>query len=116
MLVKVGSLYLTLGTFIFNEHSGDIIFHDHTIPLSHESEVELKAVLDSVIAAQQSIDEQVKLQKEATEKLNSELQRIAAYERDLMQKAAQVDAAYAAMQQQKSPPMILPAGFGRKRS
>lgn len=114
MLIKAGSLYLTIGTFIYDEGPGELHFNGKVIQLPHKAEVELKAVLDSVIAAQQTIDEQVKIQIEKTNQLNTEIAKIAQYEKDLMAKAAQVDAAYAAMQHQKSP-VIVPPSFGRKR-
>ncbi len=117
MLIKVGSLYLTLGTFTYDAFNNHIHVHGGAQVLETTSEdgAELERILGEAIAAQQTIAQQVEAMNKQQAELQAKAQEIAAYEQQLMQKAASVDAAYAAMQQQKSP-MILPPGFGRKRN
>lgn len=115
MLIKVGSLYLTLGTFTYSAGSRRVFVNGGAEMILTEPESEsLTRILDEAIAAQQTIQQQVEAMNKQQAEIQSKAQEIAAYEQQLMQKAAQVDAAYAAMQQQKSP-VILPPGFGRKR-
>lgn len=115
MLIKVGSLYLTLGTFNYNAHTKEIYTTGHHFPIHDKSTwEELERILDEAIAAQQSIDAQVKQQIEKTAELNEQIKKIAAYEQELQQKEAQLIAAHQAVERQKSP-MIIPPGFGRKR-
>jgi hypothetical protein len=117
MLVKVGRFYLTLGTFaLFTRDNGfyDLILAGNLpINLDRTEGLELERILDEAIAAQQTIKQQVEAVNKQQAELQAKAQEIAQYEQQLMQKAAQVDAAYTAMQQNKSP-VILPPGFGRK--
>lgn len=113
MLIKVGSLYLTLGTFAFNYSEALVYSEGAEIALSHEVAAELKTTLDQAIADQATLQSQIEAVNKQHAELQAKAQEIAQYEQQLMQKAAQVDAAYAAMQQQKSS-VILPPGFGRK--
>lgn len=115
MLIKVGSLYLTIGTFIFERRGlGRVYFAGQTIELLVQDANALEAILDKAIADQTTLQSQIEAVQKQGAELNEKMQQLAVYEKDLMQKAAQVDAAYAAMQQQKSP-VIVPPGFGRKR-
>lgn len=119
MLVKIDGYYLTLGTFTLAQNgTGDNYFiwlhgAKEGWNLSPQQSLEIKTILDEAIAAQQTIQQQVEAMNKQQAELQAKAQEIAAYETQLMQKAAQVDAAYAAMQQNKSP-VILPPGFGRK--
>lgn len=120
MLVKVGRFYLTLGTFSLSQWDNGgwcLKIHgamDGSIALTEEESSAIIRILDNAIAAQKTIEQQVEAVNKQQAELQAKAQEIAAYEQQLMQKAAQVDAVYAAMQQQKSP-VILPPGFGRKR-
>lgn len=115
MLIKIGSLYLTLGTFTYTANTREVYLHGSQValPLIADEPVELERILDETIAAQKTIAEQVAAINQQQAELQAKAQEIAQYEQQLMQKAAQVDAAYAAMQQQKSP-VILPPGFGKR--
>lgn len=116
MLVKVGSLYLTLGTFTYDAHTRTLYLHQgSSLNLRDSEAVELERILDEAIAAQQTIKQQVEAVNKQQAELQAKAQEIATYEQQLMQKAAQVDAAYAAMQQQSKSPVIVAPGFGRKR-
>lgn len=107
MLIKVGSLYLTLGTFNYRTTDKRLFMPSgDEVRILPEEAAELEHILEQIIEGQSTI-------KAQSEELAMKLQQVAQYEKELMQKAAQVDTAYAAMQQQKSP-MILPPGFGRK--
>lgn len=119
MLIKVDGMYLTLGTFSLidgGETGTEIWIHgvNRPFPLSLSDADQIYAILDDAIANQSTLQVQIETVNKQHAELQSKAQEIAAYEQQLMQKAAQVDAAYAAMQQQKSP-VILPPGFGRKR-
>lgn len=113
MLIKVGSLYLTLGTFVYDRRGGYIYQGGQRIEVEPTHVGEIEHILDEAIAAQQTIKQQVEAMNKQQAELQAKAQEIAQYEQQLMQKAAQVDAAYTAMQQNKSP-VILPPGFGRK--
>lgn len=115
MLIKVGSLYLTLGTFTYEGGiRGFVHCFGQMIELSPEDAQELERILDQAIANQSTLQSQIEAVNKQHAELQAKAQEIAAYEQQLIQKAAQVDAAYAAMQQQKSP-VILTPGFGMKR-
>lgn len=114
MLVKVGRFYLTLGTFIYNAEMMTIHSGNQVIQLEGHEATTLQSIFCDVIAAQQTIQQQVEAVNKQQAELQVKAQEIAQYEQQLMQKAAQVDAAYAAMQQNKSP-VILPPSFGKIR-
>lgn len=119
MLVKVAGMYLTLGTFSVMDggESGTMLYlhgAEQPIFIDPDDAANLYAILDEAIANQSTLQTQIETVNKQHAELQAKAQEIAAYEQQLMQKAAQVDAAYAAMQQQKSP-VILPPGFGRKR-
>ena len=115
MLIKVGSLYLTLGTFTYDA-GNRLIFSAGSEPIRiSESETqELERILDEAIAGQKTVEQIVTEQQAQLTELQKRaevLQQRETYVEGLCLQAQQV---ITASQQQKSP-MILPPGFGRQR-
>lgn len=114
MLIRLGSLYLTIGTFTYDCRNRTIYYGNQSLALQGDDAIELEAILNKAITDQSTLQKQIEAVQKQGAEFTEKMQSLADYEQQLAQKAAQVDAAYAAMQQQKSP-VILPPGFGRKR-
>lgn len=120
MLIKIGNHRINFAhvTDIQQSADGTVYLHNAgsggAVMLIEGDAVTALAIWDQMAADQITLQSQIEAVNKQSTELQAKAQEIAAYEQQLMQKAAQVDAAYAAMHQQKSP-VILPPGFGRKQ-
>lgn len=120
MLVKIGDDRINLShvTFIYDEGGiCNVYFTNNRESLKFEGEEckQLLAAWDEWAADQANLKESITRYNKLAEDFNAKLQELAQYERELMQKAAMLDAA-----QSKSaivPPggVMLPPGFGRRK-
>lgn len=123
MLIKVGRFYLTLGTFSVRqaEHHAELIIHgasDMASNLTGNEASELLRILDDHIAKQATLQQQIDAVNKQSADFAAKMEQFAAYEQHLMQKAAQVEQAHAALNNKVVSVGAMPAfpgNGGRKR-
>ena len=117
MLIKIGSLYLTMGTFSFSAETQTLYFAGGGGKLSNADSAELVRLLDDYIAKQATWQQQIDAVNKQSADFAAKMEQLAAYEQQLMQKAAQVDAAHAALNNKVVGVGAMPAlgNGGRKR-
>ncbi len=121
MLIKVGRFYLTLGTFNVGRFPDGTYYLNMQAgrlqDLTDTEAAELCALLDSHIAKQTTLQQQIEAVNKQAADFAAKMEQLAAYEQQLMQKAAQVEQAYAAMNNKVVGVGAMPAfgNGGRKR-
>jgi hypothetical protein len=115
MLIKVGSLYLTLGTFIYDRKDGRLRFGQDTIMLCTEESIELERVLNEAIAGQKTIAALVEEQRAQGVELQKRVEALQQREQYVEGIALQAQQIINASQQQNKSPIVAP-GLRWKRN